>query len=96
MINVGNVLMTRGIAGRIKERPSFREFVIRCVQRHMSEDWGDLCKEDAEMNDEAVRLEREGKETDRIFSSYNYEGGKIWVITEYDRSYTTVMLPEEY
>ncbi len=96
MIDVGNVLMTQGIAALIKRKPSYREFVIKCVQRHMSEDWGDLCKEDAEMNDEAVRLEREGKETDRIFSSYNCDEGKIWIITEYDRSYTTVLLPEEY
>ena len=57
---------------------------------------GDLGEDDLKMNDEAVRMENEGRDTDRVFSSYNHPDGEIWIITEYDRSYTTVLLPEEY
>jgi len=59
--------------------------------RHHSGDWGDLCKDDQDANDEAL------KNGSRIFSSYNLtDSDKIWVITEADRSSTCVLRPEEY
>jgi hypothetical protein len=61
------------------------------LDRHISGDWGDLCEEDKRMNDEAVRTRK-----DRIFSAYIYDGVKFYVITEWDRSVTTILLPEEY
>ena len=62
------------------------------LQRHGSADWGDLCGEDKALNDLAL-AEGEG----RIFSSYALPGeGRVWVITESDRSATTLLLPEEY
>jgi hypothetical protein len=54
---------------------------------------GDLCKGDKEANDEALI---EGQE-DRILSAYHGSNGtKFYIITEYDRSATTILLPEEY
>ena len=54
-------------------------------------DWGDLDDEDRERNDRAVH------NGDRLFSAYHdCTGNKFWIITEADRSYTTVMLPEDY
>lgn len=58
--------------------------------RHFSGDWGDVESDDADANEAA--LEHDG----RIFSVYKVDGTKIWIITEADRSRTTVMLPEEY
>jgi hypothetical protein len=58
--------------------------------RHVRGDWGDLDDEDKQRNDEALTL------GSRIFSAYLVEGVKFWVITEADRSVTTILLPEEY
>lgn len=60
------------------------------LRRHHSGDWGDLCQEDREANDAAV------KHGDRIFSAYKIDDAKIWIITEADRSSTCILLPEEY
>jgi hypothetical protein len=61
------------------------------LDRHARGDWGDLCDEDRQANDEAVR------EGSRVLSAYRLsDGTKIWIITEHDRSVTTLLLPEEY
>jgi hypothetical protein len=67
--------------------------VVGCawiLVRHGSGDWGELCAFDRRQNEIALR------EGERIFSSYETPVGKAWVITEADRSATTVLLPEEY
>lgn len=60
--------------------------------RHQLCDWGDLEKEDKCTNDEAL------KSGGRLLSSYNVHGPdhRDWIITEWDRSVTTILLPEEY
>lgn len=59
--------------------------------RHVQGDWGDLCEEDKRLNDEAI------KDGSRILSAYSTaKGQKVWVITEGDRSATTLLLPEDY
>lgn len=63
---------------------------LTLLERHQRGDWGDLCADDARQNDEALKL------GDRLLSSYTVAGGKVWVITEADRSATTLLLPEEY
>lgn len=64
---------------------------IEFLTRHQSGDWGDVCSDDAAANDQAL------KDGDRILSSYRTtKGVKIWIITEADRSATTILLPEEY
>lgn len=60
------------------------------IKRHVSGDWGDVCSEDAEANEAAV------KDGDRILSVYHTTQGKVYVITEWDRSATTVLLASEY
>ncbi len=52
--------------------------------------WGDLEQEDWEENDLSV------KEGFRILSAYVHQGRRFWIITEHDRSLTTVLLPSEY
>ena len=59
--------------------------------RHLSGDWGDLDEEDKQENERAV------KDGFRILSSYVLASSvKVWVITEADRSATTLLLPDEY
>jgi len=72
-----------------KAEQSIAEF----VQRHIRGDWGQLTKGDWRLNDQA--LDRENPT--RILSAYLLKTGvKIWIITEWDRSVTTVLLPEDY
>ena len=59
--------------------------------RHLRGDWGELCEEDRNANQTAL------KEGLRLMSSYRTSTGqRIWIITEADRSVTTLLLPEEY
>ena len=59
--------------------------------RHSAGDWGDLDRDDKTENESAVKAGL------RIFSAYLLtDGTRIWVITEADRSATTILLPEEY
>ena len=60
------------------------------LQRHQSGDWGNVPPEDADANEYAV------VNCLRILSSYQLGDERIWIITEADRSSTTLLLPEEY
>jgi hypothetical protein len=61
------------------------------LQRHYNRDWGDVCSEDWVSNNQAV------KQGFRILSAYKDRNDtKFWIITEADRSVTTVLLPEDY
>lgn len=61
------------------------------LDRHQSGDWGDLDPEDMAANTDAIISGR------RLFSSYYLSpNDKLWIITEADRSVTTLLLPEEY
>ena len=65
--------------------------VLNSLARHAAGDWGDVCGEDRLANDEALRTGA------RLLSAYrDCEGVKFWIITEADRSVTTILLPEEY
>ena len=83
LFNPGSVVATPGALGLGIERLPY-------LQRHLSGDWGDLDDNDKWENELAVNRSL------RIFSSYQTPAGKLWIITEADRSATTFLLPEEY
>jgi hypothetical protein len=60
------------------------------LARHATGDWGNLCAFDRRQNEIALR------DGYRVLSSYDVPAGRVWVITEADRSITTILLPEEY
>ncbi len=75
------------------------DYVLNCLQRHARGDWGNVCKEDWFTNEQAL------EEGHRIITSYSIDPSKpskgygentIWIITEADRSVTTILLPSEY
>lgn len=67
------------------------EDILAGIQRHQAGDWGNLDDEDLAANDRALA---EGR---RILSAYNAANGtRFWIITEADRSVTTLLLPEDY
>ena len=84
--------------GRLVATPGVLEVLVHAGQspsefllRHQGGDWGDCCEEDARENDLSV------KQGFRILSVYETcKGEKLWVITEADRSVTTLLLPSEY
>jgi len=85
----GQVVMTAGVdelvrQGRLNPTPYLR--------RHLHGDWGDLSDDDRRLNDAALKSGE-----DRLFSSYQVTRDlKLWIITEWDRSVTTLLLPSEY
>jgi hypothetical protein len=67
------------------------ETAIQFLRRHMSADWGEVSEDDARENELSLR------EGFRLLSSYRTtKGQKIWIITDADRSATTILLPSEY
>ena len=61
------------------------------LDRHAKGDWGEIDKSDWTVNDEALRI------GDRVVSVYKLKDStRIWIITEADRSATTILLPEDY
>ena len=94
----GSVVATRGVADLMDENPDFAEFVQKSFSRHVKGDWGDLIKDDAETN--ALALKR--KSGGRLLSAYNDRRfpkngvATIWIITEADRSATTILFPDDY
>ena len=91
-LKTGPLYLTRGVAGRVSEDDLFAQFVDQSLKRYLMCDWGDLCEEDAKANDAAFR-----NGDDRILASYKAtDGTKLWIITEWDRSATTVLFPDEY
>ena len=64
---------------------------LRLLKRHVHGDWGDLCAFDVDANELALR---QGM---RVLSAYVLSTGeRVWIITEADRSFTTILTPEEY
>ena len=86
---LGQIVATPG-ALDLLSRHSLSAFAF--LVRHATGDWGCVCPEDALENERAV------KNGCRILSAYEIAGGehRIWVVSEYDRSVTTLLLPSEY
>jgi hypothetical protein len=85
---LGSIVATPGVLNAFVEAGiTPAPFVVR----HAACDWGDLCAEDKQLNDAAL------KHGTRLLSAYHLPTGvKIYIITEADRSVTTLLLPEEY
>ncbi len=84
--------------GQVLATPSALELLKRhqpppllFIQRHVVGDWGDICAEDQKVNADALQY---GSRPMSVYAITPTE--KLWVITEADRSCTTLLLPEEY
>lgn len=82
---LGRVVCTVGALRLIESLPEFPY-----LQRHASGDWGDVDGHDRRENERSV------KNGWRILSAYETPQGKLWIVTEADRSSTCILLPEEY
>ena len=84
--------MTYATPGALEALERHGQAAMHFLARHLRGDWGDLCEEDKQENEFSVR------NGFRILSAYklNGDGQKVWIITEADRSATTILLPDEY
>jgi hypothetical protein len=82
---LGQIVATAGAASKLSQAQ-----IRDLLTRHVSGDWGEVPPEDAQENELSV------KEGFRILSAYKVDGVAYWVITEQDRSCTTILLPDEY
>lgn len=87
LFELGQLVATRGAADLMLEREIAPGSLLA---RHVTGDWGDMDASDKHANETAL------KQGFRIFSAYVIGEDKFWVITEADRSVTTILLPEEY
>lgn len=103
--DLGRLVATRSVADLQESSQEFAIFVNVCLGKYLNNDWGDLAKDDKKMNDHAVVSGDE-----RIMASYLFPPNtlwyadnsdsltenKLWIITEWDRSVTTILFPDEY
>lgn len=87
LFNLGATVATPGALDFVSDNPPL---LAQWLKRHVSGDWGDLDDDDKRSNDYA--LYNQG----RLLSVYSTDKGRVYVITEWDRSVTTILLPEEY
>ena len=88
---LGRIVVTRGIE-LARSDLSFAEFISSSIERYKNCDWGDIFENDKRINELALKNE------EQILAVYKYPKGEktIWIITEWDRSVTTILFPDEY
>ena len=83
---LGQIVITRHAQNVLSSR-DLNEALIR----HLEGDWGQVCESDRQLNDSAIQ------DGGLIMSEYcSSSGVRFWIITEYDRSVTTILLPSDY
>jgi hypothetical protein len=83
---LGRIITTPNALDRLTQ-----EDILTGIQRHQAGDWGDMDEHGRHENELSLKLRM------RLWSVYHAGNGiKFWLITEGDRSYTTVLLPEDY
>lgn len=85
---LGQIVATPGALGAMG---AAGQLPLELLSRHVQGDWGDISEEDCLENEQSLNDGR------RLLSAYRLrDGTRIWIITEADRSSTTILLPEEY
>ena len=91
MFNLGNLIATKNVYLNMQESSCFAYDVKNCFEQFKNKKWGDLSEEDWKLNDLAIK-----NNDDRILAVYNTCRGRIYIITEEDRSVTTILFTDEY
>lgn len=90
MLIYGAWTMSRGIHNEALENEDFEKEIERAVKRYLNNDWGDLDEEDKAVNEYGLRV------GERILGRYETSKGAVYIITERDRSATTILFANEY
>ena len=95
VFSTGQIVATRGVYDLACQNPDFAKFVQKSLNRHVNGDWGGVDDEDKQTNQPLKR-------GTRLVSAYNGDRfpkngvATIWIVTEADRSATTILFPDEY
>jgi hypothetical protein len=90
-LQLGRLVQTRGVDHKARESDLFQREVMDALKKYKRGDWGKTDRQDAKMNDAALK-----SGDDRILAVYPTSEGDIWIITEWNRSATTILFPHEY
>ena len=93
---LGKLYSTHGVAELQKQEPGFVTHVWQSLERYKQGDWGEMTERDKVRNAVAAADPEDGG---RILAAYehpDHPDWKIWIITESDRSCTTILFPDEY
>lgn len=88
--STGRVLATQRVDEAIGRSVEFSLDVLACLGRFTAGDWGDLPEADKRLNNLSLVT------NDRLFSRYDTSEGTIYIVTEWDRSATTILFSDEY
>lgn len=86
----GRILATSGVANEMEASTVFAGEVAAAFNRYQRKDWGELSREDRDLNNQAIGS------GERILAAYQTSKGRIWIITEWDRSATKILFPSEH
>ena len=91
LFSLGNVVATPPALALIQK---YGASIPQLLNRHQTGDWQELCKEDRDNNWQAALGDA------RVLSAFNIGSAnqpvKLWIITEWDRSVTTILRPQDY
>jgi hypothetical protein len=93
---LGRIVVSASVHERVALDSDFHAFTVACLHRHEASDWGDLDDDDRAANERA--LTGDG----RVLSAYDVPPGyelpddQLWIVTEADRSATTLLWPSDY
>lgn len=88
--NLGEVVQTLKVS-EARKKTQFNKEVERCLERYCQADFSDMSQEDIELNNLAILYN-----TGRIIGGYDTSLGKIYIVTESNRSCTTIAFADEY
>lgn len=86
---LGQIVTTANVDARMKSDEEFKRFVESSLSRFREGDWGILCEEDKATADNAITNNQ------MIMGAYSSNNEEIWIITEWNRSVTTILFPYE-
>lgn len=87
---LGRQVVSQKISIELLESKLFSIEIFKAMERFCNKDWGEMDEEDKASNEQALI------EGSRIMGAYQTCKGKIWIITEADRTVTTILFPSEY
>ena len=86
-----SLVETCGINNAQQDDEKYRDEIIEALTKYINRDWGETCKSDSDKNNKAVWFAN-----DRIVAKYSTSKGDVFIITESDRSVTTILFSHEF
>ena len=93
---LGQTIITRSVSDLVSISDKFSSFAMKCIFGHKACNWGDLDPEGIECNNLALTFGARIISSYTIPFSFGFDQSKVWIITEADRSSTTILFPSDY